>query len=80
MTNKQLQNFLGLYPDEMPVKLLIGSSAKDPIIDLDGENILHTSETAFVNTEAPEDEWDCEDGKIELGDGKQFLLFNPIIT
>ena len=50
------------------------------IIDLDEENILHTSETAYVDQHAPEDEHDCEDGKVMLGDGQQYLLFNPIIV
>lgn len=75
MTNKELQNYLSKFPDEMPIKLF----TDEVTFDLKEENILHTSETAYVNNEAPEDEWDSEDGKIELGNGSQYLLFNPII-
>lgn len=75
MNNKQLQEYLSKFPGEMPIKLRIDRH----IIDLTNENILHTADTAYVNNEAPKDEWDAEDGKIELGKGKQYLLFNPII-
>lgn len=83
MTNKELQNLLKDYPDDMPVRLLYDhtsySKEKNNIIEFTEENVLHTSETVYVDDDAPEDEWDNEDGKIELGDGLQYLLFNPII-
>jgi hypothetical protein len=80
MTNGELQKLLAEYPADMPVKLMpkINNDYKT-VVDLDEDNILHSSETAYVDTEAPEDEWDTEDGKVELGDGQQYLLFNPII-
>lgn len=81
MTNKELQTLLAQYPDDMPVKLMPNATCYDhSIIDFSEENVLHTSETAFCDDEAPEDEWDTEDGKVELGDGPQYLLINPIIT
>lgn len=83
MTNKELQNLLKDYPDDMPVRLLYDhtsySKEKNNIIEFTEENVLRTSETVYVDDDAPEDEWDNEDGKIELGDGLQYLLFNPII-
>jgi len=88
MTNRQLQELLRQYPDDMLVKLLIGHNyappqaepfkPQDPI-DFSSEKIILTSETAYVNENAPEEEWDTEGGKIELGDGQQYLLINPII-
>lgn len=83
MTNKELQAYLAQFPDQMPIKLLPkgnGDIRTWKPIDLTEENILHTSETAYADDEAPEDEWDCEDGKIELGSGQQYLLFNPVIV
>jgi hypothetical protein len=80
MKNKELQELLKGYPDDMPIKLLLNvNSPKEPIKDFDSENILHSSETAFLNADAPEDEWDSEDGRFELGDGEQYLLINPVI-
>lgn len=78
MTNKELQDFLADYPDDFPVKLMVDHNDKT-IVELTEENILHSSVTAYVNDEAPEEEWNHEDGKIELGTGQQYLLFNPII-
>jgi len=69
MTNKELQSYLAQFPDEMPVKLLVKAEPKAQPIELTEENILHSSESAYVNSDAPEDEWDTEDGKIELGSG-----------
>lgn len=79
MTNKELQSYLAQFPDEMPVKLLVKAEPKAQPIELTEEKILHSSESAYVNSDAPEDEWDTEDGKIELGSGQQYLLFNPVI-
>lgn len=76
MTNNELQNYLSQFPDSMPIRLRTSS---DKIIDFSDENVLHTSETAHPDNQFPEDEWDCEDGKIVLGNGVQFLLFNPPI-
>src|SRR5688572_8899343 len=77
MSNIELQNYLKQFPDNWPLKIRVDS---DYVKALDEENILHTSETAYVDDTTPEDEWDCEDGKIMLGDGQQYLLFNPIIV
>lgn len=90
MTNKELQTYLQQFSDDLPVKLLHTHETKpvgdgtpkqkhsDPI-EFTDENVLHTSETAYVDPDAPEDEWDNEDGKIELGGGRQYLLINPVI-
>ena len=78
MTNIELQYFLRAYPDDTPIKLLVNHQKRDEIY-LSDENIMLTSETATINQDAPEDEWDMEDGKLELGDGERYLLFNPII-
>jgi len=80
MTNKELQTLLQGYPDDMPVKLLIDHEpGRNSLINFTDENLLHTSETAFADDSFPEDEWDCEDGKIVLGNGQQYLLINPIV-
>lgn len=81
MKNLELQNYLKQFDDETPIKHLDQShKILGDIRDFKFENILHTSETAYVDGGAPEDEWDCEEGKLCLGDGKQFLLLNPIIV
>jgi hypothetical protein len=79
MTNKEFQELLSEYPSDLPIKLLVKHEPMAKCIDFDDENILLTSETAYVNEDAPEDEWDTEDGKIELGEGQRYLLLNPII-
>lgn len=84
MTNKELQEYLKQYSDDMPVKLLpcttvITGRNVSEIIDLTDENILHTSDAAYVDESAPEEEWDTEDGKTVYA-GNRFLLFNPIIV
>lgn len=79
MNNRELQDYLATYPGDLEVKLLINGSNETPMISFTDENILHSSETAFVDDSFPEDEWDAEDGKINLGEGKQYLLINPII-
>jgi hypothetical protein len=76
MTNIELQKYLKQFPDYLPIKIRVGG---DHVKELEEENLLHTSETAYADDTAPEDEWDSEDGKIMLGDGQQYLLFNPII-
>jgi|GEM_PF-6597673 len=78
MTNKQLQEFLQQYPDDMLIKLMTDKYTQS-VVEMDEDNIIHSSESSYVDTDAPEDEWDTEDGKIMLGDGRQYLLFNPII-
>ena len=82
MKNSELQTLLKQYPDDMSIKLLLTHSLdkSNMPIDLDEENILHTSVTAYCDNEAPQDEWDSEDGKVILGDGEQYLLINPIIV
>lgn len=78
MTNKELQHLLAQYPDDMPVRLLPSQCLDEIVIPLTEEHILHTSDKAWVDDDAPVEEWDCEDGKIHY-DGQPFLLFNPII-
>lgn len=77
MTNSELQTLLHQYPDDLPIKFR--DYKTEPIIDFTEENILHTSEGAWVNDEADSEEWDTEDGKIEHK-GNWYLLINPIIT
>lgn len=83
MTNKELQTLLQEHPDDMPIKLMYDhtsySKDKNCIIELTDENVLLSSETTYIDSEAPEDEWDTEDGKVELGEGQKYLLFNPLI-
>ncbi len=78
MTNKQLQDILKKYPDNMPVKLYPNHATKE-IIPMDEENILLTSTGAWVDDEADPETWDHEDGKIRDG-GKKYLLINPLIV
>lgn len=78
MTNFELQVLLQQYPDDIEIRHIPDTKSGE-IIEFTDENILHTSETAHVDRDAKEDDWDTEDGKIELGDGKQYLLINPII-
>ena len=81
MTNKQFQELLSKYPDDMPVRLQTNGPLPFATqeIDFSEENILLTSETAYADDEALEEGWDSVDGKIELGDGLQYLLLNPTI-
>lgn len=85
MTNKELQELLKQWPDDIEVKLLtkndipVRSIEKAPIIPFTEENILESSEEAWVDDEADPETWDCEDGKI-MQKGKRYLLLNPIIT
>lgn len=76
MTNKELQLLLSEHPDGMEVALRVEGNTVMPMIP---DHIHLTSETAYVDASAPEDEWDTEDGKIRLGDGMQYLLINPIV-
>lgn len=81
MKNSEFQKLLQQHPDDMPIKLMFNHnlSSENKPSDLHEENILLTSVTAYVDEDAPEDECDCEDGKIMLGDGERYLLINPII-
>lgn len=85
MSNKELQELLKQFPDDLQIKFLANSNVPvrdyktEAIREFTDENILHTSEGAWVDDEAPEDEWDCEDGKIRHK-GAWYLLINPIIT
>jgi hypothetical protein len=79
MTNKELQTLLSKYPDAIPVRLLPKNNPDDTVIDFTEENILKTTDRAWVNQNAPEDDWDTEDGKI-VYDGNPFILINPIIV
>jgi hypothetical protein len=76
MNNLELQSLLKTYPDNIDIKML---SPDGKLQDFEGE-VLHTSDTAYVDDEAPEGEWDTEEGKVELGNGRQYLLLNPIIV
>lgn len=78
MTIETLIEALKAFPRTLEVRALSGKDNEIYPISID--NLLHTSETAFVNDDAHVDEWDCEDGKIELGSGKQYLLINAIIV
>ncbi len=75
MTNKELRDYLQTLPDELNVKIFDGKNAKE----FTDDQIIISADTAFVDDEAPEDEWDCEDGKIELGDGEKYILLNALI-
>ena len=80
MTNIQLQQLLATYDDNMPVKLSVNNSSPHSTkVDFTEDNIVLTSTTAYANDEAPEDEWDNDSGKIELGDGERYLLLNSNI-
>lgn len=90
MKNLELQNYLKQFSDDMLIMFLPNSkiavdglqleSSKISMIPLEDDNILHTSFTTYIDSNAPEDEWDNEDGKVKLGDGEQYLLINPIIV
>jgi hypothetical protein len=88
MTNKELQEYLKKWPDNMPVKLLpnnslpplsVDNKAVHAIIDLTTDNVTYHTDKAWVDSDADPETWDTEDGKI-VYDGKPYLLFNPIIT
>lgn len=78
MKNVSLQILLKKYPANIPVRLR--ASDNNDIIEVSSDSVILTSETAYIDSEAPEGEWDHEDGKVELGDGQQYLLINPVIT
>lgn len=77
MTNKEFQLLLKKYPDDIPVRLL--PQPDNEIIDFTEENIMHSSEGAWLDNSGNPDKWDTEDGKIRHK-GRRFLLLNPIIT
>lgn len=77
MKNSELQALLASYPADMEIKYLTDGI---DVVEYTGETLLVSSETAYVDDQADEDDWDTEDGKIELGDGKQYLLLNCIIV
>lgn len=78
MTNKELQDLLKEYPDNIRVKQFIHgfSTGKDKERDFEKSDFSLHSNTAFADDMAPEEEWDLEDGKQILGDGEKYLLFN----
>lgn len=78
MKNSELQTLLASYPADMEIKYLINGI--EDVFDYTGETLLISSETAYVDDQADEDDWDTEDGKIELGEGEKFLLLNAIIV
>ena len=77
MKNSELQKLLASYPADMEIKYLNESRE---IVDYSGETLLISSTTAYIDDEADEENWDTEDGKVELGDGEKFLLLNCIIV
>lgn len=77
MKNSELQTLLASYPADMEVKYLTQYSE---VLDYSGETLLISSETAYVDDEADEEDWDTEDGQIKLGDGKRYILLNCIIA
>lgn len=83
MTNKDLQELLKQYPDDMALKFIpngtIAKHPRDKYLDLSKEFVLLTSDTAYIDENADAATWDAESGKIELGTGTKFLLFNPVI-
>lgn len=80
MKNIELQKLLKKYPDSIEIKLMpTHQRGLHGLIEFTEENILKTSEKAYVDNNAHPDIWDCEDGKIRHK-GKRYLLINPIIT
>lgn len=79
MTNKELQQLLAQYPDDVTIRTLHTKSIVPVgIKDLSEENILLTSEEAFIDESADPQTWDCEDGKI-VHKGNKYLLLNALI-
>jgi len=81
MTNKELQEYLKKFPDDYQVKALTPYTHDTKVPKgITDENIIIRTDTVWINDEAPGDEWDTEDGKVELGDGERFLLLNaPVL-
>jgi hypothetical protein len=77
MNVKELKECLSQFSDEMPVKLLSPSCTS--YIALTEDNIIIAPNPAHINKDAPAEEWDTENGKIEPDTGL-FLLLNPIVT
>lgn len=77
MTNIELQVLLSSYPEDMDIKYL---NENRDVLNYTGETLLISSETAYVDDEAEEEDWDTENGQIKLGDGKKYLLLNCIIV
>ena len=81
MKNSELQKILAQYPGDMPIKIFVDHSRpKEPLEDFDEDHFMLSAETAYANSDAPEEEWDTEQGKFELGDGEPFLLINPMLV
>jgi len=78
MKNSELQQLLASFPDDMDI-MIFNNKTADVRMFIE-EHLLLTSETAHIDNTAPVDEWDHEDGKVTLGDGKQLLLINPPIV
>lgn len=77
MKVKELIDELYKYPQNMPVKLLVHHNEKE--VEFTTDNLLVTSEDAYIDSEARADTWDTDDGKIRHK-GKRYLLINPIIN
>lgn len=58
MNNKELQDYLKQYPDDIDILLIPDQKNWSKTIPLTEENILHSSETAHIDDSFPEDEWD----------------------
>lgn len=81
MNNKKLQDYLKQFPDEMEIKCLRNMMSDDGSkYNLTEENIIIYTDTAYIDSDAPEEEHDTEEGKLQLGTGERFLLFNtPVL-
>ena len=79
MTRLEFQQFLDQYPPDMQMKIFVNHSNTNSVQKLDSDHVIITSDTAYIDTDAPEEQWDTEDGKVELGDGEKYLLINPMI-
>lgn len=73
MTIAELIKELNQYPQELKVFCI---DDKKKHVEIDGENIVVYSDSAFIDSDVTEDEWDTEDGKLELGDGEKYLILN----
>lgn len=79
MTVKELMHTLRSMGEDEEVKIWIDHSNKESIVALQDEHLYYTSDGAYIDSCAPEDEWDAEEGKI-THKGTRFLLINPSIV
>lgn len=74
MTNKELQDALSKYPDGMEVRIYGGGFGDYIKFAQADECVIEYSDTAYVDDEAQEEDWDTEEGKFYFGDGERWLL------